>query len=691
MGRLVEAIAPQRDRSRNPLFQVIFTLQDAFNLLAGPVQLDGVESTPVDVETGTAKVDLALFLGRTESGLRGSIEYATDLFEAATIRRMIGSFQTLLASIIADPDRPVSRLALLDAAERERIVVHWNATRAPYPWLQSLPALFAHAVERAPNAIAIVESGRTVTYAELDRRSREVAHRLRELGLRPGARVGICIERSIEEIVALLGALKAACVCVPLDPTHPVERLAATLRDAGSSAVVTAGAAARTLAASPEIDALPTVTLDRSNFEMFACAPEPPAAPGGTRLAQIIYTSGSTGSPKGVAITHRAIARLVCGTDYVRLGADDVVAHVSNPAFDAATFEIFGALLNGATLAVLPRETVLSPRAFAAALERHKVTTLFVTTALFNQMARDVPTAFRSCRQVLFGGETAEPRWVKEVLDNGGPQRLLNVYGPTEATTFATWHEVREVEPDAATMPIGRAIANTEVYVLDQHREPVPVGAPGEIYIGGPGVAAGYFGRPDLTAERFVPHPFADAADARLYRTGDHGRYRDDGAIEFLGRLDRQVKIRGHRIEPSEVEAALLQLPEIREAVVVVRGTSSETRQLAAFVVLADGAQLSLADIRRELRRCVPGYMVPARIYRSRGTSADRQRKNRPGRVARYRRGARARVPMCASVRATRSSTRWHRFGKNCSEHPTSASRTHSSTSAVTRCWRRNW
>ena len=229
-------------------------------------------------------------------------------------------------------------------------------------------------------------------------------------------------------------------------------------------------------------------------------------------------------------------------------------------------------------------------------------------------MARDIPTAFRTCRQVLFGGETVEPRWVKEVLDHGGPQRLLHVYGPTEATTFATVR-VSKVASDAATIPIGHPIANTEVYILDAHGAPLPVGAPGEIYIGGPGVAAGYFGRPDLTAERFVPHPFADDADARLYRTGDRGRYRDDGAIEFLGRLDRQVKIRGHRIEPGEVEAALLHLPDIREAVVVVRGTSSETRQLAAFVVLAGGAQLALADIRRELRRFVPGYMVPARIF----------------------------------------------------------------------------
>jgi amino acid adenylation domain-containing protein len=615
LDRLVEALAPVRDRSRNPLFQVIFTLQDAFNVLAGPLPLDGVESNPVDVGTGTSKVDLSIFLVRAESGLRGAIEYSTDLFDASTIRRMIASFLTLLAGAVADPDRPASRLAVLDPAERRRILVDWNATRSPYPSDVPLSALFAATARRAPDAIAVIDGARALSYAELDRRSRRLAYRLRDMRLGAGERVGVCIERSIEEVVALLGVLKAGCVCVPLDPMHPVERLATVLADAGAAAVVTAGAVARTLEAWPAIRARPIIVLDATEPEGFDGRPDPPLDFGGDALAEIIYTSGSTGSPKGVAIAHRAIARLVCGTDYVQLGAGDVVAHASNPAFDAATFEIFGALLNGSRLVVIPRETILSPREFAAALERAEVTTLFVTTALFNQMAREAPAAFRACRQVLFGGEAAEPRWAKAVLEAGGPERLLNIYGPTEATTFTTWHEVRAVDADASTIPIGRPIANTEVYILDRHGEPVPVGSPGEIFIGGPGVAAGYFGRPDLTAERFVPHPFDAASGACLYRTGDSARFRSDGAIEFLGRFDRQVKIRGHRIEPDEVEAALLRLAEVREAAVLSQGSTSDTRKLTAYVSLVPGAQLTPADIGRELRRSMPAYMVPARIF----------------------------------------------------------------------------
>ena len=326
-----------------------------------------------------------------------------------------------------------------------------------------------------------------------------------------------------------------------------------------------------------------------------------------------MYTSGSTGAPKGVAIPHRAVIRLVQGTNYVALGPDDIMAQVANPAFDASTFEVWGALLNGAQLAVIPHAVVLSPREFEAALVRERITTLFLTTAVFNQMAREVPTAFRHCRNVLFGGEAAEPKWVDMVLRGAPPRRLVHVYGPTETTTFATWHEVGNVEARATTIPIGRPIANTDVYVLDASLEPAAVGVPGEIFIGGPGLAHEYLGQPQRSAEHFVRNPFAADAAARLYRTGDRARIRTDGAVEFLGRLDRQIKLRGQRIELEEIEAAILRLPDMRAAAVILRGDTTDTRRLVAYVEHAacTGAPPNLWS---ELKRTLPDYMLPASV-----------------------------------------------------------------------------
>jgi amino acid adenylation domain-containing protein len=341
------------------------------------------------------------------------------------------------------------------------------------------------------------------------------------------------------------------------------ERLALLIADAEVATVVTETTLLPRLPIAP--DHALCVDRDRALLEAQPATRSSSTATADD-LAYVMYTSGSTGTPKGVLIRHRSIAHLVCGTNYVRLGPDDVVAQIANPAFDAATFEVWGALLNGARLAVVPRDVALSPAAFAEAIARDGITTLFLTTALFNQIARDAPAAFRACRNVLFGGELSEARWAAAVLAHGAPQRLLHVYGPTETTTFATFHEVRDIPDGATAIPIGRPIANAQAYILDRHGEPMPVDIPGELYIGGPGVAAGYLNRPELTAERFVAHPFSTDPATRLYRTGDIARYRGDGTIEFIGRADRQVKIRGHRIEPGEIEVALGRLPQVKEA-----------------------------------------------------------------------------------------------------------------------------
>jgi amino acid adenylation domain-containing protein len=338
----------------------------------------------------------------------------------------------------------------------------------------------------------------------------------------------------------------------------------------------------------------------------------PPCRTTAGNLAYVIYTSGSTGQPKGVSISHRAVNRLVINTDYITLTPSDVVAQVANSSFDAATFEIWGALLHGARLVILAKDTVLAPRKLAQQLAEQEISTMFLTTALFNQVAREAPTAFNHLRNLLFGGEQVEPKWVQAVLNQGGPERLLHVYGPTETTTFASWYEITKLEAGAVTVPIGKPIANTGIYVLDEYFQPVPVGVLGELYIGGEGVARGYFRRPELTAEWFIPHPYSQKGGERLYRTGDVVRGRTDGSLEFIGRRDQQVKIRGFRIELGEIEAALNQYPAVRESVVILRNEEDGDKRLVAYLVVEQKKEAINKEIREYLRERLPEYMIPS-------------------------------------------------------------------------------
>ncbi|HET7695318.1 MAG TPA: amino acid adenylation domain-containing protein [Vicinamibacterales bacterium] len=584
--RVVEELQPQRDLSRNPLFQVMLAVQ---NMPAWSLDLPALALLPYETPVVTTRLDLEIYVRDMPHAFAMQFVYATDLFDEASIQRLQRHYCRLLEGMTADLDRPVADLPLMDDEEHSRVVVGWNATARPFPESESIAALFEAQAHRTPTAQAVVYGDDTLTYEELNRRANQLAHCLRAQGVAPEARVGILLERSPEAIVAMLAVLKAGGAYVPLDLTYPAERLAWMVRDAGVTVVVTTDALLDQLGSQPGVRAV-RLDADRSTIAA-ALATNPGAAAGGDRLAYVIYTSGSTGTPKGAAVTHRAIARLVCNTDYIAIEPCDRIAQASNSAFDAATFEIWGALLHGATLVGVSRDVALSAHALAREIRARGITTLFLTTALFNQLSSEVPDIFAPLRTLLFGGEAVDPGAVRRVLRDGAPARLLHVYGPTETTTFATWHEVVNVPDRASTVPIGAALANTTLYVLDRRMAPVPIGVPGELFIGGDGLARGYLGRPGLTAEKFVPSPFGGGRGDRLYRTGDVVRWREDGAIEFLGRVDDQVKIRGFRIEPGEIETVIERHPSVRRAVVLAREDTPGERRLVAYVVPGTGAR----------------------------------------------------------------------------------------------------
>ncbi len=620
LERIVEELAPERSLGYSPLFQVAFALQTAPRDLP---RLAGLEAEELPLSIDTAKFDLTLSLTETAEGLAGGLEYNRDLFDAATAHRMADHLRNLLAAAATDAAARLSELLLLSAAERRELLVDWNATRAPFPDERSIHRLVAERARQTPAAVAVIDEmaaeGGRVTYGELDARADTLARRLRAVGVGPETLVALCVERSIEMVVAMLAILKAGGAYVPLDPSYPSERLAFLLADTRAPVLLTQERLAALLPAAGGVRVIlldcPAEETSEGSEEMAGEAAGTGFETGGDHLAYVIYTSGSTGQPKGVAVPHRAVLRLVLNTDYVRLSPADRIAQAANASFDAATFEVWGSLLNGGSLVILPQAVVLSPAALAADIRRHGIQAMFLTTALFNQVAREEPGAFAPLTDLLFGGEAVDPGWVRAVLRDGPPKRLLHVYGPTESTTFSTWFEIRSLEPGAVTVPIGKPIANTRAYVLDPGLRPAPAGVHGSLYVGGDGLARGYLNRPELTAERFVPDPFAGETGTepggRLYATGDLVRYLPDGNVEFLGRADQQVKIRGFRIELGEIETVLAAHPRIREAAVLAREEGAAGKRLVAYAATA-GPAPEVGEVREHMRSKLPDYMVPS-------------------------------------------------------------------------------
>ncbi|HET9576197.1 MAG TPA: amino acid adenylation domain-containing protein [Usitatibacter sp.] len=551
---------------------------------------------------------LAVFVTPGEA-VRVTLMYDVERFDRRAVERMLHHYATLLEGFGAMPERRVGDVPMLTAAEREQVVVEWNRTAAPYPRDSSIGELIAQHATRAPDAVAVECGGLTLTYSGLDRRSNQVARRLLALGVGTDTPVAILAERGLEMIVALVGILKAGGAYLPLDPGNPRARLEFIMADAAAPVLVTQ---------SHLRDRLPAYAGHVVSMDGDAAALDvlPDSSPGvavkATDLAYVMYTSGSTGAPKGVCITHRGVVRLVKNSGFMDPAPGDTLMQYAPLAFDASTLEIWGALLNGCRLVVCPPGPQSLAELARVIRERH-VSELFVTTALFNQIVDEQPECLRGPRHVMTGGEALSVSHARHVLGQMPDAHwLVNAYGPTENTCITTSHAMRGGSQCESGAIIGRPIANTSVYILDARMQPVPVGVTGEIYIGGDGLARGYLNRPDLDAASFVADPFGAQPGARLYRSGDLGRWREDGTIEFLGRRDFQVKVRGFRIELGEIEAALCSHGDVRQALVVSRDDEGGACTLVAYVVAHPGRAPSAGELREHLRAALPEPMVPA-------------------------------------------------------------------------------
>jgi amino acid adenylation domain-containing protein len=604
--KLVEVLQPLRDLSRNPIYQAMFTFQNMPLINSVPPEL---RSSPISIDNGTSKVDLTLSLAERDSRLTGFFEYSTDLFNRARIERMAGHFQTLLETIVANPDQPVGTLPILTDAERRQILVEWNDTGADYPKDKCIQQLFEEQVKRTPDAIALEFEDKQITYRELNHRTNQLAHYLISLGIGREKLVGICVERSMEMVIGLLAILKAAGAYVPLDPAYPRERLRFMLEDANISVLVTqenlleriqhAGLSTQHLDVCFDRDAPNIEKQSREN---------PSTKIRSHNLAYIIYTSGSTGNPKGVQIEHRSVVNCLTSiAEQIELKPQDAWLAVTTISFDIATLELFLPLITGAKLVLANTEESGDATRLVARLKTSQANVMQATPSMWQLLFEtgwQCPAEFT----ILSGGEALARPLANRFL--AGTDSVWNLYGPTESTI---WSTMARVTANENAVSIGRPVDNTQIYILDAHLQPVPIGIPGEIYIGGDGLARGYLNRPELTAEKFIHNPFSHDATSRLYRTGDLAKYRADNNIEFLGRNDNQVKIRGHRIELGEVESILNQHPSVKESVIVARVCySSEEKELAAYVVSGHELAPTAAELRRFLQEKLSQFMIPS-------------------------------------------------------------------------------
>ncbi|TKB58992.1 MAG: amino acid adenylation domain-containing protein [Nitrospira sp.] len=598
--KLVETMHSTRDHSSAPLVQVLFNLPNA---PIGEINVQGLSWVLFEVDTRAAQFDLSLTV-ETEIARKAYLTFNTDLFERQTAERMLGQYKVLLHNALANPTAKLSDLSMLTVPERTQILQDWNRTHTDYPQSECFPQLFEGQVERTPDALALSIGQATVRYGELNARANRLARYLRTLDVRPGVVVGICLERSMEMVIALLAVQKAGGTYVPLDPEYPRDRLRFMAEDAAAAIVLTSeGLSDRFDSRSCRM-----LCLDREQERIAQEANHnlPPTATS-QDLAYILYTSGSTGQPKGVEIPHRALVNFLCSMrQKPGCSARDVMVSVTTLSFDIAGLELYVPLLVGARVEIVSRAVAMDGRQLRAVCEAVEPTIMQATPATW-RMLIEAGWLGSDRLTILCGGEALPQDLVGALLDRSAA--LWNMYGPTETTIWSTIEKIQRADQEIS---IGRPIANTDIYILDQFLQPVPVGVSGELYIGGHGVARGYRGRDEFTKERFVPHPFSTEPGARLYRTGDVARYRSDGRIMHLGRVDHQVKIRGFRVELGEIEAVLSRHPATRQVVVTTREDQQGFKQLAAYLVCKEGARPSLTELRACVRAELPDYMTPS-------------------------------------------------------------------------------
>ncbi len=610
---LVRELRTTRDSSHNPLFQALFSLAPPLPKLDPAWQM-----TQTDVDTGVSKYDLHLEIDQRGDEILPRIHYSTDLFDPATIARMADHWLNLLEAAAGNPELRVSQLPLLSEQEKDQLLVEWNDTGADYPRDESIPQQFTAQCERTPDAVAVREGDRQLTFGQLHERSNSLAQYLRTLGAGPGATVALCVERSMDMVAGLLGILKTGAAYVPLDPSYPAERLGFMLKDSRAAIVI----AERKYEGKIPANNARAVWLDSNSSEILDEPTDSPSLVQPTRsqsddTAYVLYTSGSTGTPKGVQGTHRAyLNRFAWMWRAYPFQPGEVCCQKTNLGFVDSVWEIFGPLLAGVPNVIIPQETVGDPEELLTMLAREQVTRIVLVPSLLRLLLDHAPQlGERVPRLKLWtcSGEVLPPDLAKRFRASFPAATLLNLYGSAEVAADVTCHEVSDQDLLASSIPIGRPIANTQVYILDGNRNPVPIGVRGEIYVGGDNLAQGYWRAPAQTTERFVENPIAPERSARLYRTGDFGRFKSTGEIEYLGRVDSQVKLRGMRLELGEVDAALRGHPAVREAVVTL---TPDQQQLAAYFTVESGQAPSAEELRRYLRARLPEYMVPASYSR---------------------------------------------------------------------------